>query len=108
MHSLKNTIVAVGLLGLSFVFYQMSAPDDSNFEELAVPEVTDLTVNLAEATPADKFPLPSLKNSILPGKGKPIASPSTIASRSNDLRVELPSPKITNPLSLPKPTLSAN
>ena len=103
MHSLKNTIVAVGLLGLSFVFYQMSAPKDTNFEELSVPEITDFGAELAEVNPADKFPLPSLKSS---GSGMPIASPSTIASRSKDLRVELPSPKITNPLTVPKPSLS--
>ena len=112
MHSLKNTIVAVGLLGLSFVFYQMSGPDDSNFEELVAPEVTDLSVNLAEVTPADKFALPSLKSPLPAGNLKPIsspltvASPSTVASRSDDLRIELPSPKITNPLTPPKPKLS--
>jgi len=82
MHSLKNTIVAVGLLGLSFVFYQMSAPDDSNFVELAVPEVTDLTAGLAEVTPADRFSLPSLKSPLHTGSEMSIAPPSTIASRS--------------------------
>ena len=30
MHSLKNTIVAVGLLGLSFLFYQASTKPNPN------------------------------------------------------------------------------
>lgn len=106
MHSLKNTIVAVGLLGLSFVFYQMSAPEDSNFVELTVPEVTDLSAGLAEMTPADKFPLPALKGSLQLDSGKPIVSPATISAPAHDLRVELPSPKITNPLTPLKPNLT--
>ena len=96
MHSLKNTIVAVGLLGLSFVFYQMSAPDESNFEELALPEVTGLNGELAEVSPADKFALPSIKSPIQPENGSPIATRS-----SQDLRNELPSLNVTNPLKQP-------
>ena len=101
MHSLKNTIVAVGLLGLSFVFYQMSAPDDSNFEELALPEVTEFNVDLAEMPAADSLELPTLKSPLQPGLGRPVASRS-----SQNLQVELPSPKITNPLTPLKPNLT--
>ena len=106
MHSLKNTIVAVGLLGLSFVFYQMSAPDDSNFEELALPEVTDLTTELAEVPQADKLKLPSLESPLQLGSG------SSVASGSQNRRVELPSPKLKNPLAnegqvkLPSPKIT--
>ena len=107
MHSLKNTVVAVGLLGLSFVFYQMSGPDDSNFEELELPQVTDLNAELADSPLADKLKLPSLKSSLQSESESFNAPSSAIASRSSrDLRVELPSPKITNPLAPTQPKLA--
>ena len=116
MHSLKNTIVAVGLLGLSFVFYQMSGPDDSNFEELELPQVTELADGLAaDKLPtadklqlADKLKLPSLKSPLKPGNAMPLSSPAQVSSRpSQNLRSELPSPKINNPLAPIKPNLTA-
>lgn len=99
MHSLKNTIVAVGLLGLSFVFYQMSAPDQSNFEEIDPPVVTDLNAALAEVSPAQPLQIPSLKNPLQVENQNPFpAPPEFVTQKSQDLRVELPSPKITNPV----------
>ena len=99
MHSLKNTIIAVGLLGLSFVFYQMSSPDQGSFEEIDPPVVTDLRV--ADAGSSGHLKLPSIK-SPLPSENKiglrnPLASrqPST----SDNFRPS--SPKITNPLAAP-------
>ena len=100
MHSLKNTIIAVGLLGLSFVFYQMSSPDQSNFEEIDPPVVTDL---LADTGSANHLKLPSFKS---PENGIGLRNPLALRQPSNP---QLPSPKITNPLAaptLPQPKLN--
>lgn len=98
MHSLKNTIIAVGLLGLSFVFYQMSAPDQNDFAEIDEPVITDLRAELAEASPVDRLKLPSLQGP------SPIKSESGLSNSFASLKTNefsLPSPKITNPLASP-------
>ncbi len=98
MHSLKNTIVAVGLLGLSFVFYQMSAPNQSNLAELTPPIVTGLQSELAEVAPADKLRLPSLSGPEFESGNHPLgSSPLKLeASKPHDLKLK--APKIANPL----------
>ena len=98
MHSLKNTIVAVGLLGLSFVFYQMSAPNQSNLAELTPPTVTGLQSELAEVAPADKLRLPSLSGPEFESGNHPLrSSPLKLeASKPHDLKLK--APKIANPL----------
>ena len=106
MHSLKNTIIAVGLLGLSFVFYQMSSPDQSNFQEIDLPVVTDLQADLADAGAVDPPKLANL-NSPPPlennkGLRNPLASRNPV--KRNDYK--LPSPKITNPNPLAAPALA--
>lgn len=78
MHSLKNTIVAVGLLGLSFLFYQASS-NKSPVNEDMIPalEISD-GADVAMATDSDVLPpiempkidAPQLLNeSSLPGSG---------------------------------------
>lgn len=63
MHSMKNTIVAVGLLGLSFLFYQLSSkkPSDESSTELIAPMVDSESLapesfgdnsNVADGSPA--------------------------------------------------------
>ena len=110
MHSLKNTIIAVGLLGLSFVFYQMSSPDQSNFEEIAPPVITDLRV--ADAGSADlangvggraNFPL---ANPLPPGNEIGFRNPLASRNPSKPSDFKPPSPKITNPNPLAAPMLS--
>ena len=104
MHSLKNTIIAVGLLGLSFVFYQMSSPDQSNFEEIAPPVITDLHV--ADAGSAGHVKLPSLNSSLPPGNEIGLRNPLASRNSSKPSDFKPPSPKITNPNPLAAPELS--
>ena len=104
MHSLKNTIIAVGLLGLSFVFYQMSSPDQSNFEEIAPPVITDLHV--ADAGSAGHVKLPSLNSSRPPGNEIGLRNPLASRNSSKPSDFKPPSPKITNPNPLAAPELS--
>lgn len=81
MHSLKNTIVAVGLLGLSFLFYQASSTNHSEQTEL-IPalEISDGSENSEtqaanseqnEYDTASKLELPEL-----PKPGPKVSGPS--------------------------------
>ena len=105
MHSLKNTIIAVGLLGLSFVFYQMSSPDQSNFEEIAPPVITDLHV--ADAGSAGHVKLPSLNSSLPPGNEIGLRNPLASRNSSKPSDFKPPTSKITNPNPLAAPSLSS-
>ena len=104
MHSLKNTIIAVGLLGLSFVFYQMSSPDQSNFEEIDPPVITDLRV--ADAGPVGHVKLPSVNSSLPSENGIGLRNPLALRNPSKPSDFKPPSSKITNPNPLAAPMLS--
>ena len=97
MHSLKNTIVAVGLLGLSFVFYQMSTPDQNNLEELTPPIVTDLQSGLADAAPTDKLRPPSLKGPMS------IKSDNSPLMANKPEHLKLPLPEVNSSLATARP-----
>ena len=85
MHSLKNTIVAVGLLGLSFVFYQFSSPkpDDqgltSPFVDSPIADATELN-----ADPEAIFGEPR------PGSKQQAAPPDRDLELDPQLDVEMP------------------
>jgi len=98
MHSLKNTIIAVGLLGLSFVFYQMSSPDQSNFEEIAPPIVTDL--HMADAG-SDHLKLPRLNSAPPSENGIGLRNPLASRPPNNRSDYRPSSPKVSNPLAAP-------
>ena len=67
MHSLKNTIVAVGLLGLSFLFYQASSHKSPVADEM-VPalEISDGVDGLEQPSPVEIEPIKSNAGTIQP------------------------------------------
>ncbi len=91
MHSLKNTIVAVGLLGLSFLFYQASTKPNPNAHlsegvpDLSISDGTDgfsklTTGKLDSGIDAIKSKLNSLPNLEMPDLSKPKQMVSDMAS----------------------------
>lgn len=91
MHSLKNTIVAVGLLGLSFLFYQASTKPNSNahlsddIPPLSISDGTDgfskLTADSVESgIGAIKNKLGNISDIEMPDLSKPRQMVSDLAS----------------------------
>lgn len=98
MHSLKNTIVAVGLLGLSFVFYQLSEPKNQSDDSLDVV-AADLDAMITDES--ETVAMPDL------GVSQPVSSPADFepaelpppSSRKNKPKAALPAPVKSNPFS---------
>ena len=91
MHSLKNTIVAVGLLGLSFLFYQASTKPNPNAhlsDEVPSLSISDGIDGFTKLTPdsvhsgidAIKSKLGDLPNLQMPDLSKPKQMVSDMAS----------------------------
>ena len=84
MHSLKNTIIAVGLLGLSFLFYQASSTNKSDQTDL-IPalEITEGVEDSGQLSANDSAAggsaLGRLPNVEMPDFGKPGQTGSDLA-----------------------------
>jgi hypothetical protein len=102
MHSLKNTIVAVGLLGLSFVFYQLSDPKNlpEGSEDLVAAELDAMVSDGAQP-----IEMPDLGVSDLESESD--LSPAQLpppASTNRNSSAALPAPKQPSSfLASPKP-----
>ena len=63
MHSLKNTVVAVGLLALAFMFYQSSSPQpqgDSGEQQASLELANEQLPKPSNPSEIEPEPLPSL------------------------------------------------
>jgi hypothetical protein len=133
MHSLKNTIVAVGLLGLSFVLYQLSdkkpqsnvdlngvaqvvtSPSELGLESIALPSTSAGKVDAG--SPQINLEMPSLKSGaklqspmMNPLAAKPFAGSQSNNTTTNSLPApnSLSAPRLTQPGGMPSNAMPAN
>lgn len=112
MHSLKNTIVAVGLLGLSFVFYQLSDPKNQpeHSEDVVAAE---LDAMISDGTKSVEMPdlgisKPDSASFLSPAELPAPSSTNNPSSANNKSGAALPAPQKPNSfLAPPKPVITS-
>ncbi|MCP4477448.1 MAG: hypothetical protein GY818_05090 [Planctomycetaceae bacterium] len=106
MHSLKNTVVAVGLLALAFMFYQSSSPQpqgDSGEQQASLELANEPLPEPSAPLEIEPEPLPSLDISPskrLPKQITPVEPAPTPIPTTPPLK---PNPIKPSPPQLPKP-----
>lgn len=108
MHSLKNTVVAVGLLALAFMFYQSSSPQpqgDSGEQQASLELANEPLPGLSNPLEMEPEPLPPvdisppkrLPKQVAPIEPAPALTPTTPPLKPNPIK---PSPpQLTKPKS---------
>ncbi len=90
MHSLKNTIVAVGLLGLSFVFYQFSSKTPPEEQLMNPLEPVNAMVAAIDSPATGETDPPANRSAEPTPKPQPPADPWSSESKSVATAPELP------------------